>query len=146
MNNMNENKHKYEIIRWACSPSNTAVWYTIKEYGDWFKTSNPSWMEDGIYIVDDKWAELRKAQADGKQLQSLITPDRFADNLLTEYLMNNTEPSNWRIKPEPVYEWQYTTRTQYGHYVMSTGFYTDDEPISDYNVWTRFEPSKRERK
>ena len=54
-------KHKHEIIRWANSPDGTKVW--VKKEGYWEKTNIPNWNSSMYtFIVDDKQAEVRKAQ------------------------------------------------------------------------------------
>ena len=59
-------KHKEEILRWDNCPDDTQVWSReINAQKGWGKVSAPFWSERKVYVVDDKYAELRKAQADG---------------------------------------------------------------------------------
>jgi len=115
--------HKDEIIRWANSPEGTMVWY--KDFGHWIITDNPSWDSGTLYIVDDEWAELRKAQADGKQLQ------RFSGTWVDEDTLNMgtfEEPKYWRIKPEGVYEWQWIIMNNDSNsYWVTAGYFTSEE-------------------
>ncbi len=65
---MKERKLKDEIIRFANSPVGTKIW--VKEMGSWLIVEYARWLEDDvIYIVDDEFANLRKAEADGRILQ-----------------------------------------------------------------------------
>jgi len=60
-------KHKDEIIRWANCPEGTEIWYR-EGRNEWDKVMATGWLPNVKYIVDDKYAELRKAQADGKTI------------------------------------------------------------------------------
>lgn len=97
-------KHWRELKRWAEAPNGTEMWH---------KTENEKWVlslfisgsDDSEYIVDDEWAELRKAQADGKQLQYLHG-SVWTDCELRYVDMKTSKASEWRIKPEvefPIY-------------------------------------------
>ena len=70
-------KHKKEITRWANCPDNTEVWYRACK-NDWDKIKIPHWLINVEYIVDDKYAELRKALAEGK---TILFRGKEVDNL-----------------------------------------------------------------
>lgn len=98
-------RHKEEIVRWANSPDGTKVWEKLNS--GWHLSTYPAWSPNVPYIVDDEWAELRKAQADGKQLQYCDIYNKWVDRVLDVSYMNTTSSSilsRWKIKPEPVYE------------------------------------------
>jgi len=70
-------KHEKEIIKWAKCKDGTGVW-TRNRYNDWTLVNEPYWIPSLEYIIDDEYAELRKAQSDGatilfqgKELDSL---------------------------------------------------------------------------
>ena len=104
--------HAEEIKYWADYPDRTRVWHRHKEKKLWVLTSSPSWFKDRIYIVDNEWSELRKAQADGKQLQFKYGNSPWIDGTLTlEEIKNYGDNKEWRIKPEnrkePVHKYQW---------------------------------------
>jgi len=61
------NKHK-EAIQWFMDqPEGTEIWC---KYDKWYLTSTPSWSVTCEYIINDEYAEFRKAIAEGKTIQS----------------------------------------------------------------------------
>ena len=144
--------HKDEICYWAKQPDGTMVWF---KYGnnDWKLTSGPVWRAHTKYIVDNEWAELRKAQADGKQLQ-IETKSGWKFKKLTLDQVRLHKSHWWRIKPEePVYEWQWIYKVENGSYSMTINFYKNIDELFDAApalkrtpLPSRFELSKRERK
>ena len=96
-----------EMNRWAKAPDGTNLWRRRldEESDEWTLHNDVTWNAWFIYIVDDEWAELRKAQTDGKQLQ-INYGSGWKDLELNDDRMENTSYRNWRIKPEvefPVY-------------------------------------------
>ena len=101
-------KHIDEMKRWAESPKGTKVWLRCSKNDSWKLSDDPQFWSDCIYIIDDEWADLRKAQADGKQLQVFVDDPKahWVDETLTFKYMEHTYPKHWRIKPKnkfPVY-------------------------------------------
>ena len=99
-------KHGEEMKRWAEAPDRTKVWHKMKAADSWALDGAPAWLHDILYIVDDEWAELRKAQIDGKQLQIKLDGEWVDADLSDGYLPEVVTPDRWRIKPEvefPVY-------------------------------------------
>ncbi len=96
-----------EIKRWVKAPNGTEVWWRNEKETEWIRKDNVLFYNNMIYVVDDEWAELRKAQIDGKQLQKKVLNEHtWTNNILDEENMIYSSPSNWRIKPEiefPVY-------------------------------------------
>ncbi len=77
--------HEKEIKYWAEHADNTKVWSKSinTENANWWLDENPIWNSKGhIYIVDNEWAELRKANADGYIIQQ-------------KGKINHTMPDNW---------------------------------------------------
>ena len=142
-------KHKNEIIRWANSSDGTKVWARgVGSDTSWKTVSCPGWFKSGIYIVDDEWAELRKAQADGKQLQhKAFDTGIFTNNYLCETTMETTYTEDWRIKPdEPIYEWQYIRYDEASDMFQFTVHKTEEEASIISDTIYKYEQSKRERK
>ena len=94
-------KNTDEICYWTKHKTGTKVWYKSGFTDNkWELKEKVYWDGLGIYIVDDEWAELRKAQIDGKQLQTL--QGIWRDETLTYKSLNGVgQPKHWRIKPEP---------------------------------------------
>lgn len=97
-----------EIERWAKATDGVKVWCRNEKGTEWTLKDNVIFNNDMIYVVDDEWAELRKAQIDGKQLQLLqiSTNARLEDAKLDDEFMAFTDPKDWSIRPEiefPVY-------------------------------------------
>ena len=90
--------HAKEIKRWASCPDGTKVWYkntsTKKTWhlNDWY------WNGTGTYIVDDEYAELRKAHADGKKIE-VVTHIGWVDAKINPEWKDKA--SSYRIKPKP---------------------------------------------
>jgi len=145
-------KHKDEICRWANSPDGTAVWYKYRGI-DWTLTKNPHWSPDVNYVVYDEWAELRKAQIDGKQLQMNPTKSGpWVDKELTIDNMDSGAPYMWRIKPpEVAYEWQWLYYFEHDDVIgVTEAFYSTEEEARNYiakdvKVVKKWEQSKRIR-
>ena len=101
--------HKKEIKYWAEHPDGTKVWARTQSE-DWVILGIPSWAPDVIYIVDDEWVELRKAQVDGATIQRLLPGKRWhnVDNdwwKTSFYEIYRYAPTNlFRIKPKEWYE------------------------------------------
>ena len=136
-------KHEKEIIHWAKSPEGTKVWVKPLS-GEWFKINNVSWDKDITYIVDDEYAELRKAQADGKTIE--YKPIKGEWEYL-EYPEWNKAPQTYRIKTdEPTYYYQWEKLYPEGR-IITSEYLTDETADYDgYKVsegWRRIESSKR---
>jgi len=61
-------KHKNEIIRWATSDIER-VWQKAYIEDEWTLTESPSWCDFYAYVVDDEYAEIKKAYIDGRTVQ-----------------------------------------------------------------------------
>ena len=91
-----------EVKRWARAEEGTNIWVKCANDGEsWHLRCDVYFSPDCVYIVDDEWAELRKAQADGKQLQfKLYSGAEWQDGELSYSGMSVGNPTHWRIKPE----------------------------------------------
>ena len=131
------------MIRWANSKEDTKVWIK-QDRGDWFLSANNiAWNKDNQYIVNDGWAELRKAEADGKIIEARLTPDIWSEHDLNE----SFRPSYYRVKPdEPTYYYQWEKLYPEGR-IITSEYLTDERADYDgYQVgdgWRRIESSKR---
>ena len=137
--------HKEEIKYWAEQPDGTRVWCHEDGNIEYWKLlcCSPEWFPQNIYIVDNEWATLRKAQSEGKQLQLSITGEVWKDKELTYSRMPLDEPEWWRIKPEePVYEyqWLYPYSTPNGDYFGITEHLKESQAEKE---WIKIPESKR---
>ena len=108
---MENKKHKEEILRWANCPDGTKVWVKADIVTKWIMVNTPDWLPDRIYIVNDEWQLLRRSQADGKQLQRRLSKNHEFEDADIESCVP-IHLKNWRIKPEPVYEWQWICKIE----------------------------------
>jgi len=133
--------HKEEICRWANSPEGTKVWR--KSYDDWDLFDNPIWDRNKIYITNNEWAELRKAQVDGKQLQYEDINGEWKDDKFTLEKSKYYTIEQWRIKPKKLtYKWQWLYKDASGKWRIT---YHHHERFNS-NIFTeiqKWEPSKR---
>ena len=140
--------HKEEICYWAEHPDRTKLWSRSKNGDKWLIVQNPSWRDDYVYIVDDEWAELRKAQADGHELEYRTSRGEWVDDVDLQllYILDGDNVNNWRIKLEkPVYEYQWITKHA-DKYRMTEEWHTEKEAYNLFGYAEPYEPSKRERK
>ena len=154
--------HKEEIKYWAEHPEGTRVWQkTNDKNSKWELSTFPKWHQTFRYIVDNEWAELRKAQADGEQLEHQISWNDWENDILNYEKIERTLPEYWRIKPsKPVceYQWIYKIPTDEDDlYHLSTYYFTDEMDFAKtypygsksktrYIPIEPYLPSKRRRK
>ena len=145
--------HKKEICYWSEHPDGTKVWYRHEdEEGNWEDQFQPYWIPTDIYIVDNEWAELRKAQADGEVLERFDeTTSVWKKSILTYDNLKKDLPSRWHIKSkERVYEWQwiYFDINISRYYISKNSYASKEEAEKNIAgiVKEPYEPSKRERK
>ena len=138
-------KHEKEIKRWSECPDDTSVW--IKEPNEkWWETDIPGWNPDTIYIVNDKYAELRKAYTEGKIIEYRYGISEWKKLSNPSW---NSKIESYRIKPDVTYyyQWEKQTPSQYGKEItIST--HMDDEVAKGYGYtieseWRRIDSSKR---
>ena len=102
--------HEKEIKYWAEHPDGTSVWIQSKEH-KWMLYCCPSWLPNNLYIVDDEWAKLRLANANGETIQFNIISNKWLDeknDWWKSEFFNAVEaectPSEFRVKPKEWYE------------------------------------------
>jgi len=141
-------KHSREIIRWAESPDGTKIWIKNKNFKEWTLKYHAMWNPESTYIVDDEWAEIRKAFIDGKTIELKFDEEWGCSVITNVQKFDGDGIELYRIKPdEPVYEWQWI-RCAEGVYHITNCFYSTVKEIqSKHNYdWTKFKSSKRERR
>ncbi len=102
--------HKKEIEYWAKQPDGTGVWVYNKTEAKWLLQKIPSFSPSHIWVVDNEWAELRKANAEGKIIQFkndnkdwISVQDDWWNNWF--YSDSRTySPEDFRVKPKEWYE------------------------------------------
>ena len=142
--------HQKEIIRWANSPDGTRVWckeqYTNHQ---WILTNNAKWFTTQIYIVNDEYAKLRKAQTDGKIIQ---TSDELTaggvqwSDIPNFFPMYKYPVDTFRIKPdEPIYYYQWEILSSDKQRIITSHHITDEYAEIEYKHegWRKIESSKR---
>ena len=128
----------------------TKVWYKSGFTDNkWELKEKVYWDGFGTYIVDDEWAELRKAQADGKQIQRNNICDIWVDCngecKFNENIFNSI--INYRIKPkEPIYEWQWIHQYINKSWDITSEYYTEPPLGRGYINLNKFGPSRRLKK
>ena len=66
------NKHRKAIEWFYNQPKGAKVWFKgDADYDIWELTETPSWSLEYTYIINDEYAELRKAIADEKDIEFL---------------------------------------------------------------------------
>jgi len=95
-----------DIIKWFCDNAELGVWCkngnSDKSNKDWFLNIEPKFLLDSIYVQNDEYAGLRKAQADDKQLlyknSNVEIPSLELCN--KEFMEFKECLESYRIKPE----------------------------------------------
>ena len=100
-------KHKKAIQWFYEQPEGTEIW--LKNQHGWMLDSTPTWDLDVTYVINDEYAEFRKAIIDDKQIQAkykLNSCDSitFDDELPFKDYDGNFmgSISYYRIKPEDI--------------------------------------------
>ncbi len=101
--------HSKEIKRWADSENNTKVWERDTTHTTWSISAphNRFLYANYIYIIDDEYAELRKAYADGKTIEMWSTIHNIWLEVTEE--IGSVQNRKYRIKPEKktyYYQWE----------------------------------------
>ena len=96
-------KHIDEMRRWADAPDGTKVWSKYSKNDSWIINNDPPFWPICDYVVDDEWAELRKAEIDGHHLQLKTQDGRWVWRELYSMYMETTTPDRWRIAPKAAF-------------------------------------------
>ena len=111
-------KHTREICRWTRYMDGTGVYRKYSDTVRWELTYAPYWHAEEEYIVEDKWAKIRMAQADGRQLQYIHRENIYTQNVMDRFFEVDvddvyTDPSDWRVRPkENPYAWETTNNNK----------------------------------
>jgi len=140
---MTDEQVKKEFGRWT-DAGKPNIWVRHERATVWDKVHSPLWRTPNtIYVIDDEYADVRKAYYDGKRVEWRCESEQEWYPVTTDNFYKPVD--KYRIKPEePIYEWQWYALDEEGGYYLS-GFNTEDE-VTDKDTWEKFEPSKRERK
>jgi len=107
--------HKEEMIRFAKSEEGTTIWYRRGTSDSWRLIKDPLWREDCVYVVNNKYAELRKKSIDeGRAIQmyNLISSKWETPIFELEF---NSDIKSYRLEPKedkfkyPIYKKNKTT-------------------------------------
>jgi len=91
--------HRDEMIRFANSEEGTAVWFKHATMTEWKRNYIPTWSKDTIYIVDDKYAELRKENIDtGRPIQVLNVEGEWVTQVVDLHFILSL--SDYRLEPK----------------------------------------------
>ncbi len=136
--------HEKEIQRWSTTPDGTGVWYRYKNDTKWDKlnAAQVGWHDWCIYIVDDEYAELRKAEADGKTIQiSNRNQTIWSDWSKPGY---SEGVINYRIKPEDIYYYQWEQISENQDVIEISNFLNNEVgDLLKNDGWRKIESSKR---
>ena len=149
---MSKNTHSAEMHRLADAEAGTKVWYKQKILGAWKIVIQPRWKKDGYYIVNDEWADIRKAIVDGKTIEYKYSKSKWVDSTReVEELGSDARYTieYYRIKPDVVEETFY-----YQYEKLDAGKIYASRHVSDYVAtkelhytekrgWFKIESSKR---
>ena len=97
---MKTRAHEQEMIRFAKSEEGTAVWYRYKSGTKWDTLLKPVWSKPYIYILDNKYAELRKESVDtGRPIQR-YNMSSLEWETPTHKLQFDVDLAFYRLEPE----------------------------------------------
>ena len=138
--------------RLADAPHGTKVWVK-RSTGSWETQQSVGWFDNFTYVIDDGWAEIRKAMVDGKIVE-FYNGCNYNDTQFSIDEIGTTGHtlSSYRIKPdvvEPVYYYQYEKISDSNNGCISISDYmTDNFAIANcftsVDGWFKIESSKRE--
>lgn len=91
-----------EVIKWFCDNPEKGVWWTTTgatQSERWQLTYTPEFLyEHHLYVQNDEYAELRKAQADGKIIQYFIQGEWEDTSVIHKHVQDCSK--YYRIKPD----------------------------------------------
>ena len=99
--------HRDEMKRFADSEDGTLVWFKRETDTRWRKTREPRWHKDSSYILDNKYAELRKEGIDKDR------PIQVYSTIYSEWvtpisrLQFDIDIKNYRLEPKEEEEFKY---------------------------------------
>jgi len=94
------NKHKKAIVWLYKQPKGTKIWFKRDENSEWKLVRYPTWNENYKYVINDEYAELRKAVANGKTIQYFNAADNiWIDKKIKNPNIDFNSEIKYRIKP-----------------------------------------------
>ena len=124
-----------EFSRWL-SAGRPDVFFKDKD--GWGVTNEPGWVEDVVYIVDDKHAEMRRKLIDNPNLIVELY-DEVANIWVTIDYPKFDVNLKYRIKPEEpeykiVYEWMYKLDNK--DWIITDHLYTEEQAKTRFSGYT----------
>ena len=109
-------KEHGDVIKWFCDHSDMGVWRKDYWTDSWFFCRQPEFSTGYVYIQNDGYAELRKADVDGKTIQwKNTTTNEWVDYKSSDSKLYTLGLQHYRIKPEEpefkVGDWVYAKYT-----------------------------------
>ena len=127
-----------EFSKWVNSGKGD-VWYRKANTKKWC-IAFPNWEGNGHYIVEDKHTEFRKLKIDKPSTEFEF---RKGENDWSIARHPNWDVKlEYRVKAEPVYEWQYTYKTTTGNAKYAL---TEHMAECNFQGYIRLDRSKRIR-
>ncbi len=130
--------HELEMVRWAQSKEGTRVWYRDKHASRWSMSPicTPSFHPSAQYVVDDEYAEIRKAFLDGKtiQVKTEVCDWRTVSKTESVHRFDGVNEESdfyysekYRIAPKEVYKYQMLYKMhKNGTYILTDSFYESE--------------------
>lgn len=113
-------KKRKEVIRWWLENTDKGVLVDKGDGRGWQQCTNPSFSTEYRIIQNDGYAELRKAQADGKIVQYKgLSSQMYREMTDSDF---NLHISNYRIKPEE-------PKFKVGDWIVNTSHAKPYEPM-----------------
>ncbi len=144
-----ELKKMLPAMKWFANGG--SLWWYDELKKEWFKHNNEElvWYHKSnlCYIIEDKYFEERKQYALGEIIDCRIVDSANEKDWGKCTIPLWLDTYSYRVRKEPVYEWQWTFKMNDGEYFFCDsnspeGYYTDKEARDN---WTKFEPSRRIR-
>ena len=141
---MTDKEIKNEFNRWI-NAEKPGVWYKINNSKNWYVISLPSSGDDATYIVNDKYAEIRKQLHDNPDLEieCRFPEDRW--NKLNDPQFDNPN-CEYRIKPKQKYEIVYEWMCQGldGQWFINNELMTEREASTKIDIKYNYQKTGRE--
>ena len=144
--------HKEEMIRFAKSEEGTTIWWRAKKATDWGIISNTMWYKGFIYIVNDKYAVLRKESADTGRPIQVYNYSSLKWETPTHELQFDVDLAFYRLEPkedhdyiEPIAYYRWERLSSKGEILMSnliSDKYAEENGYKE-DGWIKIESSKR---
>ena len=143
-----EQPHKNEMHRLADAEEGTEVWCQHNEVNGWELISIVAWSDNFDYIVDDEWAQIRKAMVDGKTIECKSINGDWVPTVCKIGRLAGDDVVIYRIKPDVVEEvFYYQYEKLHAGRIDDTCHVSEDRAnrsnYTEANGWFKIESSKR---